>query len=88
MRDSARAGVVNIINHPKITAAQLHQTWMDQKKKDGWVYGPTKDLDKKTHPFMVPYADLPETDRTKDHIFNSVVRVALNDYDRIHPQSD
>jgi hypothetical protein len=46
---------------------------MKQKVKDGWVLGHIKDGAKKTHPCMVPYNQLPEGQRKKDHLFRAIV---------------
>lgn len=40
---------------------------------EGWKYGPIKDADKKEHPCMVPFADLPAAQQAKDYIFRAVV---------------
>lgn len=45
-----------------------HQNWMEYKKSEGWVYGEVKDPEKKTHPCMVPYCDLPDSQRIKDMV--------------------
>ena len=37
---------------------ELHGSWMQAYIDMGWVYGPERDPEKKTHPDMVPYADL------------------------------
>jgi len=39
---------------------------MKMKASQGWVLGPVKDFEKKTHPDMIPYEDLPEVERKKD----------------------
>lgn len=70
-RDSAIAGV-----EQALTGAgpeQLHESWCEYKWADGWVYGETKDGDKKTHPCLVPYADLPPEQQLKDRMFSAVV---------------
>lgn len=68
---SAIDGVVGVLagNTPE----QSHESWMQHKKVDGWTYGPVKDPEKKQHPCMVPYAELPDAQRQKDHIFVGVV---------------
>jgi len=34
---------------------------------EGWVYGPPpKDTDKRTHPLLIPYSELPEIEKEKD----------------------
>ena len=50
-----------------------HEAWMRDKVADGWVYGPVKDADAKTHPCMVPYDQLPPEQRVKDHVFKAIV---------------
>lgn len=52
-----------------------HENWLRTKEKEGWVYGPTKDPEKKTHPCCVPYADLPPKQKLKDAIFHAIVNV-------------
>lgn len=50
-----------------------HEAWMAHKLADGWVYGPVKDAERKTHPCLVPFADLPLAQQAKDFIFRAVV---------------
>jgi hypothetical protein len=38
------------------------------------VYGETKDPVKKTHPWMIPYDELPQIQKTKDKLFLAVVK--------------
>ncbi len=76
-RDSAIAGAQAIADDPATTPEQSHEGWMAQKLADGWVYGEVKDAEAKTHPCIVPYAKLPETQRKKDGIFGAVVRAVL-----------
>ncbi len=57
-------------------AAQLHQDWMDAYAKMGWVYGPERDVEKKTHPDMVPYDELGHLERDKDAVFVALCEIA------------
>ncbi len=50
-----------------------HEAWMAHKLADGWVYGPVKDSEAKTHPCLVPFAELPREQQAKDYIFHAVV---------------
>lgn len=50
-----------------------HERWALQKHSDGWVYGELKDAEKKTHPCLVPFAELPREQQAKDYIFRAVV---------------
>lgn len=72
MRASAVDGVRASLSGVS-TPEGLHQNWMDFKTAQGWIYGPDKSEKKKTHPCLVPYEDLPEEQRAKDHLFSSVV---------------
>lgn len=43
-----------------------HRRWMRYYFFYGWVYGPTKDKERKTHNLLVPYERIPAKDRDKD----------------------
>jgi hypothetical protein len=58
---------------PDTTPEDSHKNWLAHKVKDGWVYGPVKDVEKKEHPCMVPYEELPLEQRVKDYLFRAVV---------------
>jgi hypothetical protein len=51
-----------------------HNSWLEEKRRDGWKFGPVKDPAKKEHPCFVPYADLPVEQKTKDYLFGAVVK--------------
>lgn len=57
-------------------AEQLHQDWMDAYVAMGWTYGPVRDVEKKTHPDMVPYNDLGHLERDKDAVFVALCEIA------------
>jgi hypothetical protein len=42
----------------------------------GWTYGPMRDVAAKTHPDMVPYADLGQLERDKDAVFVALCGIA------------
>lgn len=69
---SAIEGVVNALNGQ--TPQELHESWMEFKRKDGWVYGEDKDAEAKTHPCMVPYGELSEDQLVKDYVFQAIVQ--------------
>lgn len=70
-KQSAIEGVKYHI-YNETTPADSHISWMKQKQEDGWTYGVVKDPEKKTHPCMVPYGDLPKEQRSKDYLFKAV----------------
>jgi hypothetical protein len=47
-------------------AENAHDNWGQQRMSDGWRYGPTRDDDKRTHPLLVPYAELLDADKEYD----------------------
>lgn len=50
-----------------------HDSWLEEKRRDGWVFGPIKDASKKEHPCFVPYNELPLEQRLKDYLFGGIV---------------
>lgn len=72
-RASAVAGVENIINGSVTRPEQSHEAWFAFKQAGGWVYGPTKDTEAKTHPCMVPFDELPPEQQAKDALFFAIV---------------
>jgi hypothetical protein len=42
------------------SGAILHDAWMAERKASGWTEGKITDAEKKTTPYLVPYAKLPE----------------------------
>jgi hypothetical protein len=77
-RASAIAGVWFAIEHPDAKPSDSHESWLAEKVRDGWVYGPVKDPQLKQHPCMVAYDELPPEQRAKDHIFLAVVRSLID----------
>lgn len=73
IKKSAVDGVLYHLNHPDAKPEDSHNNWLQFKIKDGWTYGETKDIKKKTHPALVPYDKLPVETKAKDYIFKSIV---------------
>jgi hypothetical protein len=72
-RASAVKGVEFALSNPDSPASAQHDSWLAQKKADGWSYGLVKDASAKTHPCMVQYDQLPIEQRLKDALFKAVV---------------
>lgn len=76
-KDSARKGVEFHIAHlsagEKPSPSASHESWLAEKTRDGWKYGPVKDPEKKEHPCFLPYDQLPVEQRLKDYIFAAIV---------------
>ncbi len=55
---------------------ELHGSWMQAYFEMGWKYGPERDTSFKTHPDLVPYADLGQLERDKDAVFVALCEIA------------
>ena len=75
--ESAVLGVSKIRSGEIRTPRDAHQSWCDQKIADGWAYGDVKDPERKTHPCLVAYEELPADQRRKDFLFYSIVQALL-----------
>lgn len=73
-RKSAIAGVKAVIEGGIYSDEKLHENWMKDKVADGWVYGQVKDANKKTHPCIRPYNEIPLQERVKDALFLAIVK--------------
>ena len=76
-KESAINGVCFYRDNPVVTPADSQENWLKEKKAGGWVYGELKDPALRTHPCMVPYSDLPQEQKVKDHLFVAIVRSLL-----------
>jgi len=74
---SVIAGVQFHADNPEAKPSQSHESWLAQKKEEGWKYGPVKDAEKKEHHCYVPYEELPAEQKAKDYIFIGVVHALL-----------
>lgn len=72
-RDSAVKGVEFRIDNPDAPDSAQHQEWLNDKIMDGWKYGPVKDADKKEHPCIVAFEELPKWQQQKDALFAAIV---------------
>lgn len=55
---------------------ELHGSWMQAYFAMGWVYGPEYSRENKTHPDLVPYAQLGQLERDKDAVFAALCEIA------------
>ncbi len=55
---------------------ELHGSWMQSYFAMGWEYGPEYSQENKTHPDLVPYADLGQLERDKDAVFVALCEIA------------
>lgn len=79
-KSSCINGIVYHLSNPDSKPSDSHENWMKEKQENGWIYGPVKDPEKKEHPCMVPYDQLPEEQKVKDLLFITIIR-AFKDKD-------
>lgn len=72
-KDSAIDGVVFRVKNPNAGPDAMHNNWSAEKVSQGWVYGDVKDAEKKTHPCLVPFEQLPLFQQKKDRLFSAIV---------------
>lgn len=50
----------------EVIAKNVHEVWAAGRLADGWMYGETRDDERKLHPCLVPYEQLPESEKEYD----------------------
>ncbi|MDY6382194.1 MAG: RyR domain-containing protein [Synergistales bacterium] len=53
-------------NLTELLAKNVHDIWAENRIAQGWTYGEKRDDEKKQHPCLVPYEDLPEEEKLYD----------------------
>ena len=59
---------------------RVHEAWLKDKHESGWKYGAEKDHARKEQPAIVPYEQLPESEKLKDYIFSGIVKAFFASY--------
>ena len=50
----------------ELMARMEHERWVEEKLREGWRHGPSRDDAKKAHPSLVPWSELSEEEKDKD----------------------
>lgn len=50
----------------ELLAENAHDVWARERLAQGWTYGPRRRDDRKEHPCLVPYDQLPEEEKVYD----------------------
>ena len=77
-------GIQFIDANPNITPKENHNNWMRMKVQQGWVYGEIKDFEKKTHPDLVPFDELPTVEQRKDDNSAVMHRLAVELWEQMN----
>lgn len=72
-RESAVKGVMFRLENPDAGHDAQHNAWMAEKLEQGWIYGPEKNAETKTHPCLVKFEELPLFQQQKDALFCAIV---------------
>lgn len=55
---------------------ELHESWEQEYLAMGWTYLDRYDAEKRTHPDLVPYAQLGQLEQDKDEVFIALCEIA------------
>jgi len=50
----------------ELLARNTHEVWAKQRLAEGWKYGATRNDERKEHPCLVAYEELPENEKEYD----------------------
>ena len=72
-----------LLNEEEIETMSMveHIRWSWDKRLNGWTYGNVKDETIKTHPGLIPYNDLPDSEKEKDRELVRLIPSLLKDID-------
>jgi len=71
-------GVRRIAKNLTRSPLQMHEDWRLFMISKGWKYAPIFNVEKKTHPQLLPYSYLSEGLRQRDKLLHSVVRTLID----------
>ena len=56
----------NVMELSELIAKNTHEVWSAGRIRDGWTYGEERNDAAKTHPCLIHYEDLPESEKEYD----------------------
>ena len=63
----------------ELLAKNTHDNWASLRMKEGWRYGPERNDPLKEHPCLVPYEELPESEKEHDRtVVRELVKTLLS----------
>ena len=63
--------------HREAPPGVQHAQWMEEKRASGWRYGTVRDNARKLHPMMIPFNELPDSEKRKDVLIQKVIDAFL-----------
>ncbi len=69
----------HLIDIIEILAKNTHNVWAETRINDGWRYGEKRDDLLKHHPCLLPYEDIPESEKEYDRTISlNVIKLIKN----------
>jgi hypothetical protein len=66
-RDTSSVEITpDVVALTELLARNTHENWAHERLSHGWRWGPARDDEKKEHPCLVPYDELPEEEKEYD----------------------
>jgi hypothetical protein len=56
----------DILDLTERLAENTHDVWARQRLAEGWTHGPARNDAEKKHPSLIPYAELPDSEKEYD----------------------
>lgn len=80
----------DLVDLTEAIAENAHDIWARARMDEGWTYGPVRDDARKQHPDLVPYAQLPDSEKEYDRLMamNTLRLVRRLGYDIIIHNKD
>ena len=76
--DASRVSLEGLQPLLESLARNAHEIWAQQRLRDGWTYGAHRDDVKRTHPGLVPYENLSESEKEYDRVMvNETLKAIL-----------
>lgn len=72
-RRARTTAVIWRIENLEATPSEIHDAWMRELKREGWILGDRYSERHRTHPNLRPWDELPAADQRKDILFASVI---------------
>lgn len=57
-----------LVDLTELLAKNAHENWAKQRMKDGWTFGNKRDDEQKKHPCLIPYEELPDSEKEYDRV--------------------
>lgn len=80
----------NLEDLTEAIAENAHDIWARARMDEGWTYGPVRDDANKRHPDLIPYAQLPDSEKEYDRLMamNTLRLVRRLGYDIVNRNKD